>query len=100
MNVKLRKQKHGKLVSTEVVARRCSVKKVFLEISQKPQENGWAKGSFLAKLQLLTRPEQNVVLINIISVFLVRFFSIFILEKQPEILNFRSFFTSKKPFGG
>ena len=33
-------------VSTEAVARRCSVKKVFLEISQNPQENICARVSF------------------------------------------------------
>ena len=35
----------------EAVARRCSVKKVFLEISQKSQENTYARVSFLIKLQ-------------------------------------------------
>ena len=35
----------------EVVVRRCSVKKVFLEISQNPQENTRARVSFLIKLQ-------------------------------------------------
>ena len=29
----------------------CSVKKVFLEISQNPQENTWGRVSFLIKLQ-------------------------------------------------
>ena len=38
---------------TEAVARRCSVKKVFLEISQYSQENTCAKISFLIKLQAL-----------------------------------------------
>ena len=27
-------------------------------------------------------------------------FSVFILEKQPEKVDFQKFFTSKKPFGG
>ena len=36
---------------TEAVARRCSVKKVFLEISQNSQENTCARVSFLTKLQ-------------------------------------------------
>ena len=36
---------------TEVVVQRCSVKKVFLEISQNAQENTCAKVSFLIKLQ-------------------------------------------------
>ena len=36
---------------TELVARRCSVKKVFLEISQNSQENICARVSFLIKLQ-------------------------------------------------
>ena len=35
----------------EVVARRCSLKKVFLEISQNSQENTCARVSFLIKLQ-------------------------------------------------
>ena len=37
--------------STEAVAQRCSVKKVFLEISQNSQENTCARVSFLIKLQ-------------------------------------------------
>ena len=36
---------------SEAVARRCSVKKVFLEISQNSQENACARVSFLIKLQ-------------------------------------------------
>ena len=39
--------------SVEAVAQTCSVKKVFLEISQNPQENTCAKVSFLIKLQSL-----------------------------------------------
>ena len=35
----------------EVVARRCSVKRVFLKISQSSQENTCARVSFLIKLQ-------------------------------------------------
>ena len=38
--------------STEVVARKCSVKKAFLEISQNSQENTYARASFLIKLQV------------------------------------------------
>ena len=34
---------------TESVAQRCSVKKVFLEISQNSQENTYARVSFLIK---------------------------------------------------
>ena len=37
----------------EAVVRRCSVKKVFLEISQNSQENTCARVSFLIKLQAL-----------------------------------------------
>ena len=37
---------------TETVIQRCSVKKVFLEISQNPQENTYARVSFLIKLQV------------------------------------------------
>ena len=40
------------VVALEAVARRCSVKKVFLEISQNSQENTCAKVSFLIKLQV------------------------------------------------
>ena len=36
---------------SEAVARRCSVKKVFLEISQNSEENTCARVSFLIKLQ-------------------------------------------------
>ena len=36
--------------STEVVLRRCSVKKVFLEISQNSQEKTYVRVSFLTKL--------------------------------------------------
>ena len=38
-------------VITEAVAQRCSVEKVFLEISQNSQENTCARVSFLIKLQ-------------------------------------------------
>ena len=37
---------------TEAVIHRCSVKKVFLDISQNPQENTYARVSFLIKLQV------------------------------------------------
>ena len=36
---------------TEAVAQRCSIKKVFLKISQNSQENTCARVSFLIKLQ-------------------------------------------------
>ena len=36
---------------TEAVVRRCSVKKVFLEILQNSEENAGARVSFLIKLQ-------------------------------------------------
>ena len=39
------------VVATEAVVQRCSVKKVFLEISQNSQENTCARVSFLIKLQ-------------------------------------------------
>ena len=39
------------LKRAEAVARRCSVKKVFLEISQNSLENTCVRVSFLAKLQ-------------------------------------------------
>ena len=37
--------------SIEAVTRRCSVKKVFLEISQNSQDNTYVRASFLIKLQ-------------------------------------------------
>ena len=39
------------LEAPEAVVMRCSVKKVFLEISQNSQENACARASFLIKLQ-------------------------------------------------
>ena len=39
---------------TEAVVRRCSVKKVFLQISQNSQENTCARVSFLIKLQVFS----------------------------------------------
>ena len=41
---------------TEAVAQRCSVKKVFLEVSQNSHENTCARVSFLIKLQDLGSP--------------------------------------------
>ena len=41
-------------LGTEAVVQRCSVKKVFLEISQNPQENTCARVSFLIKLQVFS----------------------------------------------
>ena len=41
-------------ILSEAVAQRCSVKKVFLEISQKSQENTCARVSFLITLQAET----------------------------------------------
>ena len=37
-------------LNKEAVAKKCSVKKVFLEISQNSQENTYARISFLIKL--------------------------------------------------
>ena len=45
---------------TEVVARRCSVKKVFLEISQTSQENTCTRVYFLIKLQPATLLKNRV----------------------------------------
>ena len=42
---------------TEAVVQLCSVKKLFLEISQNPQEYTYARASFLIKLQAIHRPE-------------------------------------------
>ena len=43
----------GRNEATDAVIRRCSVKKMFLEISQNSQENTCARVSFLIKLQAL-----------------------------------------------
>ena len=40
-------------LTTEAVGRSCSIKKVFLEISQNSQENTCARDSFLIKLPAL-----------------------------------------------
>ena len=50
--------------NTEAVARKCSVKKVLLVISQNSQENTCARVSFLTKLQASARPEQGIVMPN------------------------------------
>ena len=86
--------------STEVIARRCSVKKVFLEISKNSQQNTCARGSFLIKLQISARPEQNIVVMSNWSKTFQTFWShssVFLLEKQPEKLNFQSFLFLKDP---
>ena len=38
----------------EAVVQRCSVKKVFLKISQSSEENTWARASFLIKLPVFS----------------------------------------------
>ena len=43
--------RHTHTVDSEVVVRRCSVKTVFLKISQNSQDNTCARVSFLIKLQ-------------------------------------------------
>ena len=63
---KMRKLSHGAecnmgtffkfLIFSEAVAQRCSVKKVFLEISQNSQENTCTRASFSIKLQALSLP--------------------------------------------
>ena len=40
----------SRILPSEAVAQRCSVKKVFLEISQNSQENTCARASVLVKL--------------------------------------------------
>ena len=42
--------KYPKLPLTEAVAQKCSVKKVFLKISQNSQKNTYARVSFLIRL--------------------------------------------------
>ena len=46
---------NGQSIFQETLARRCSVKKVFLEISQNSQENICARVSFVIKLQALAQ---------------------------------------------
>ena len=48
-NLNVSEKSHGKIdvLNLEAVAQRFSVKKVFLEISQNPQENSCARVSFL-----------------------------------------------------
>ena len=48
---------------TEVAARRCSVKKLFLEISQNSQESACARVSFLKEQLYLKRDSGTVVLL-------------------------------------
>ena len=50
---KLREFLNDDKVSSEAVVRRCSLKKVFLEISQNSQKNTCARDSSLIKLQSL-----------------------------------------------
>ena len=50
----------------EAVVRRCSVRKVFLEISQNSQENTCARVSFLIKLQASIPDEEK----NISEIFI------------------------------
>ena len=52
------------MLESEAVAQRCSVKKVFLEITQNSQENTCARDSFLNKVAGL-RPEASIHLFNI-----------------------------------
>ena len=51
MNALVNRKSYGKPQSQETVASRCSVKKLFLEISQNSSENNCARVSFLIKLQ-------------------------------------------------
>ena len=85
------------------VIHRCSVKKGFLEISQNPHENNYARGSFLIKFQPSARPEQHIAVMsnrsNTFETFCLRF-SVFASEEQLEKLNLQSLFMAKIPFGG
>ena len=67
---------------TEAVVRRCSLIKVFLEISQNWQENTSARDSFLIKLQASA-------CFNISASFTAKFELVFVLTK--ETLFLRSF---------
>ena len=65
--------------ATEAVARRCSVKKVFLEILQSTQENTCARVYFLNKVAGLSHEYQNfliTIIIIIIIIIIITLFSI------------------------
>ena len=49
-------ERSGATQNLEAVVRKCSLKKVFLEILQSSQENTYARVSFLIKLQAWVRP--------------------------------------------
>ena len=52
---------------SEAVTRSCSVKKVFLQISQNSQENTCARASFLIKLQNSSRFIKKEALVQVFS---------------------------------
>ena len=60
-----RSESHGWKWGTVAVVQRCSVKKVFLEISQNSQENTFARFSFLIKLQASGSQNHNHFFDNI-----------------------------------
>ena len=51
--------------SSEAVVKRCSVKNVFLKISQNSQENTCAIVSFLIRLQVSGRQGKQFIMINV-----------------------------------
>ena len=84
---------------TEAVTRRCSVKKVFLKISQNSQENTCARVSFLMKLQAQTcNFTKKEALIQIFSCEFCEFFknNFFIEHLQWLLLEWMNFrYTTK-----
>ena len=60
--------------NTEAVARRCFVKKVFLEILQNSQENNCVRVSFLIKLTISCKEyvEKNFLLMSVLLFIDVR----------------------------
>ena len=78
----------------EEIARRCSVKKVFLEISQNSQENTCSRVSFLIKFKARIRQKlwSSIVQYDHLDAELVKF----ILEKRKRNLHMRKSIIKKK----
>ena len=79
----------------EAVVQRCSVKKVFLEISQNSQENTFARVSFLIKLQ--AKVYYFIKKETLAQVFFCEFFELskntfFIEQLRWLLLHFRAIF--------
>ena len=73
----------------EAVVRRCSVKNVFLKVSQKSQENNCVRVSFLIKLQASDLQTFNFIknetLAQVFSCELCEFFKSTIFHRKPTV---------------